>query len=202
MPKVSGVFEIFKDLDLIQTPDVVSWLDRNPPRAQDLENYIANLILYPQVAPMSEETLKLDLAILREALKKTPGYFYNPALKKLVIPQNFVERFGGLKNVILAMMDVFVMPDITQVMISAESREEVIGSTVCPKFQKEKEIEFELGVEEKLYTIRQGSLTIIPCDKTRCHLTFRSSDATLISKKDITVESYGGALGIVVDARK
>lgn len=199
MPKVSGVFESFKDLDLVPIEDINKWVDKLSLQPQIIENYLGNLILYPQMAPLKPEDLKLDLAILREAFKRNPG-FYSPNQRKLSIPLGFAERFGDLKEVILAFLDGVKMSEITQVVVSGNGHEEVVGSVITPKFTKDN-AEVELTIEEKFYKVKKGSLTVVPCPKSRCHIIFKATEATLISKKDITVESYGGSLGIVIDAR-
>lgn len=198
MSKVTGIFEIFQDLDLIQTSDISKWLD-NVPQPQSIENYIANRIIYPQAIPIKEDELKLDLALLSEVLKKKLSY-YNLNSKKLIIPQNFIERFGGLEKLIVAFLNAYKPQDITQVVIDSEGKEETIGSTVVPKFSKVN-AEFEFSVEEKLYKIKQGNLLFIPCSKKRCHIIFMSKDVILLNKNDSVLEAFGGSLGIVVDAR-
>lgn len=198
MPKVSGIFEVFQDLDLIPTSDISKWLD-SVPQPQTIENYTANRIIYPQALPIKEDELKLDLAILSEVLRKKPSY-YNVNLKKLIIPQNFVERFGSLEKLIVAFLNAYKPPDIIQVVLEGEGKEETVGSTIQPKFSKAN-TEFEFSVEEKRYKIKQGNLVFIPCSKKRCHIIFTSKDATLLGKKDNALEAFGGSLGIVVDAR-
>jgi hypothetical protein len=199
MPKITGVFEIFPDLDLILPSDIAKWSNEVSLQPLTIENHIANRILYPQVAPVKPEDLRLDLALLREALKRSPS-FYKAQERKLIIPISFTERFGGIQPLIFAYVDAYKPPDITQVVTTNGKLEKIIGSVVTPLFTKIGS-SIDLSVEEKLYRIKQGSLMVLPCPKERCHIIFKSSDATLVSKKDNVLEAFGGTLGIVVDAR-
>jgi hypothetical protein len=200
MPKVTGVFEFFPGLDEISAADVAKWLTGPPLQAQTIENHIANRILYPQSAPLKIEDLKLDLAILREALK-TSANFYKVREKKLTIPASFVERFGQLPPLVLAFIDAYKPLDLTQVVISDTKGEKIVGTIVTPKFNSLNSV-IDLSIEEKVYKIKQGNLVVLPCSKERCHLLFKSEGgATLQSKKDNVLEAFGGALGILVDAR-
>jgi hypothetical protein len=199
MPKVTGVFEFFPDLDQIPASDIAQWLIGPPIQSQTIENHLANRILYPQSAPLKMEDLSLDLAILREALKKSTN-FYKIRENKLTIPVSFIERFGQLPTLILAFIDAFKPMDLTQVVISEAKGEKIVGTIVTPKFSGLNSV-IDLSIEEKLFKIKQGNLVVLPCLKERCHLLFKSESATLQSKKDNVLEAFGGALGIVVDAR-
>ena len=93
MPKFSGLFDSFDNLEKINVENVASFL-KNPPQLISLENYLANRILYPQTLPLTEENLEIDLAILREALKLTisphestllgENPFFNKTLRKIM----------------------------------------------------------------------------------------------------------------------
>src|SRR5687767_12024497 len=102
MPKLSGLFDSFENLDQIEAENLLPWL-KAPPNPVQLENYLANKILYPQTLPLSEVDMKIDLAILREALKINgpkigeksnamlgDNPFLNVALRKIIIPEKFL----------------------------------------------------------------------------------------------------------------
>ncbi len=198
MPKVVGVFEIFHDLDKIPTEEILKWIIPPPP-LHIVENYLANRILYPQVAPVTVSDLSIDLAILREMLKQNNS-FYRPTEHKIIIPTNFVEFFANLSRLVWSFVDAYKPTGIVQIAIEKEGMEEIIGTVLIPLFE-ERGAKFELSVEDKQYSIRNGTLTIIPCSKNRCHLLFKSNRATVLGKKESVFEAYGGRLGIMVDAR-
>ena len=68
MPKLSGLFDSFDNLDQIDIDSLILWL-KNKPSSIQLENYLANKILYPQITPITADEMKIDLAILREILR-------------------------------------------------------------------------------------------------------------------------------------
>src|SRR5687768_2390810 len=98
MSKLSGIFDSFDNLDQIEIESLITWL-KNPPSPVQLENYLANKILYPTSLPLTESDMKIDLAILREALKINgpkaeksnsnllgDNPFLNVTLRKIIIP--------------------------------------------------------------------------------------------------------------------
>src|SRR3989344_7189671 len=115
--RTAGLFYRFDDLDQIKTEDVARWLSPVPQQTL-LENYIANRILYPQAIPVLPSDMKLDLAILREALKlqKPVGMqvknqflggspFLNVTMRKIIIPASFLEFVPDLTSLVWAFVD-------------------------------------------------------------------------------------------------
>jgi len=98
MPKLSGLFDSFDNLDQIDISSLSSWI--KPTLVPDqLENYLANKILYPQTIPLTELDTKIDLAILREALKHNSlksQNFLNLTLRKIIIPERFLSYIPDL----------------------------------------------------------------------------------------------------------
>jgi len=198
MPKVTGIFDSFDDLDQITAEDIASWL-RPAPELFYLENYLANRLLYPQVAPVTAVDMSIDLAILREALKRSTS-FYDSKDKKITIPQHFVSRIPNLSQLIWAFADAFKLKDVTTVVLSGDDKDEVLGSLLTPQLTQKQGL-VKLKIEEKNYDIKLGTLTIIPCSKSRCHVGFKSDQAQILGKNEALVETYGGKLGLVVDGR-
>lgn len=87
MAKLVGFFESFDNLDLIPVEEIAKKLKI---RSQliELENFLANRILYPQAVPTTSIDMETDEVILDMALKINK-------IKKL--PQNFKTRFPGMK---------------------------------------------------------------------------------------------------------
>lgn len=88
MTKLVGFFESFDNLDLIPVEDIAQKLKI---RSQliELENFVANRILYPQAIPTTSIDMETDMVILDMALKINKG-------KKL--SKDFITRFPGLKG--------------------------------------------------------------------------------------------------------
>ena len=220
MPKLSGLFGSFDNLDLVSIEAVASWLKPTPNLIQ-LENYLANKILYPQTLPLNENEMKIDLSILREVLKingpksvdkKTESLLdYNPflniTLRKILIPKKFLGFIPNLVSLTWAFVDGLLLDrkkgdffqDVWTVILT-DDIDEVVGSVLLPQFE-DKSSWVDLNILSKNFKIRPGSLTIIPCRKERCELSYKFNKGTILGKKESAVEVYGGSLGLMIDGR-
>ncbi len=104
MPKLSGVFDSFKNLDQIPTDDINRWL-KVKVEDRTLENHLGNRMLYPQTVPITNQELQIDLSILREAVKRNPSVVYNSATGRLNIPTELQTRFGNRQALAEAIME-------------------------------------------------------------------------------------------------
>lgn len=221
MPKLTGLFGIFDNLDKIPVEAIAFWL-KPPPNLIQLENYLANKILYPQTLPLTEYEMKIDLAILREALringpkgidKKTNSLlgdnpFLNITLRKLIIPKKFLSFVPNLVSLTWVFVDGLLLDrkkedwfqDLWTVILSGEV-DEVVGSILLPQFEDDSSI-MDLNILKKNFKIRPGSLTVIPCPKDRCAISYKFSKGTILGKKESAVEVYGGDLGLMIDGRR
>lgn len=202
MPKVSGIFEQFQDIDLVPTDAIASWLHPSP-NLYSVENYIANLIFYSQTIPTTMEDIDIELALLRELLKKNPKFF-DSKTNKISIPQEFTVRFPDITKLVWAFVDAYRPKDVAKIVLTKKTYEVTLGTIVSPEFSSSNNGSFEFLIndgKQKSYEIKQGSLMIIPCLVTRCHINFKSSNAKILGKNDNLFEVLGGELGVVVDGR-
>lgn len=198
MPNISGIFEAFENLDQIPTEDIARWL-KSPPQPQILENYLANKLFYPQVIPINISDLNIDLAILREALKRNT-VFYKPAQKKIFIPEDFINLVPDVKKLAKLFIDAYEPKGPVIFILSRRSGDEVLGSLVTVYPGSEKDV-LHFEIEGKNFKIKPGSLVILPCSKERCHINFKSNEAKIFGKSETVFEVQGGRLGIIVDGR-
>lgn len=219
MPKLSGLFDSFDNLDQIDVNLLIPWL-KPAPQAVQLENYLANKILYPQTIPMTESDMKIDLAILREALringpKNTnvssallgDNTFLNLTLRKILIPERFLLYVPNLVSLTWAFVDALLLSrrkedkfqDLWTIVLVGDV-DEIVGSVILPQFSSGSG-EIELSVLGKIYKIRTGGLMIVPCDKDRCEVAYKIKDGQVLGKAESALELYGGKLGIMVDGR-
>lgn len=219
MAKLPGLFDSFDNLDQIDINNLISWLKPSPVPVQ-LENYLANKILYPQTLPISPSDMQIDLAILREALRlngpkaKDRGGpllgdnpFLNITLRKVIIPQKFLHFVPDLVSLTWAFVDGLLLgrvrkdlfEDLWAVVVS-DDVDEVVGSIVIPQFSSKADA-LELKVLGKDIKIKAGSLTVVPCPKNRCEIAYRLTDGKLLGKKEAALEVYGGRLGLLIDGR-
>lgn len=198
MPKVTGIFDSFDDLDLIPIADIARWL-KVPPPLFFLENYLANRILYPQSAPQTKAEVDLDLAILREALRRNPSFLVS-AEKKILIPEEFHERLPNLNTLAWAFVDAYRPKGVATINIVRKSGDEVVGMVIAPENILPTDM-LKLVVENQSYEIKPGALMVIPQTSTHCHIAFSAKFARLLGKNETIFEGSGGSLGILVDGR-
>lgn len=214
-----GLFDSFDNLDQIDTNQIASWL-KSPQSNIQLENYIANKILYPQAFPLTDADMKIDLAILREALrvngpksnqKEGPllgnNPFLNITLRKIIIPEKFVSYVVDLPSLTWVFVDGLLLnrkrgdyfEDLWTVVVANDS-DEVVGSIIFPRFESQKDTLY-LSLLGHSYKIKAGSLSAVTCPKDRCEIAYKLSGGRLLGKQESALEIYGGKLGLMVDGR-
>lgn len=204
-----GLFDSFDNLDLINVDSLIPWL-KNSPSPIQLENYLANKILYPNTLPLTEYDMKIDLAILREVLRTNSpksNSFLNIALRKIIIPERFLRYVSDLVSLTWAFVDGLLLNnrkeewfgDLWTVVLNSNT-EMIIGSILLPEFGSFAD-SMNVTILGKDYQIGQGSLIVIPCQKGRCEIVYKFSDGKLLGKKESAIEVYGGALGLMIDGR-
>lgn len=219
MPTLPGLFSSFENLDQIDVNSLSSWV-KSPPDISSLENYIANKILYPQVLPLSDFDMKMDLAILRELLKtygpsleKKDGTmlgnnpFLNITLRKIIIPERFLKFVPDLATLTWAFIDGLILnkkrgdffEDLWTVILSNDT-DEVVGSVILPRFETQTDV-LSINLQNKEYKIKAGSLSVVPCPKDRCGIAYKLNKGNLLGKRESALEVYGGKLGLMIDGR-
>lgn len=206
----SGIFDLYKDLDQIDTEEITKWISpaygwKGPtPDSIFLENYTANRSLYPRSVSMTKEDMVIEMAILREALKKDKSYI-NTALKKIFIPQVLPERFDNLPSLVWAFIDAYLYDlgdealGVWTVILKSDDKDESVGSVIVPQLGQSASLAVE--VEGKKATVKSGSLVAIPCLKSKCTISFKSTEGKLLGQQSGGVEIHGGKAGIILDGR-
>lgn len=202
MPKVIGLFDDFKDLDQIPVDDITRWI-KPTPNLIVLQNSVANRILYPQAIPVTQQEMEIDLALLREALKRDSRFILANS-RKIIIPQDFILRISDLKMLTWVFIDAYLLdkkggstPQVWTV-IKRSQRDQVIGSIILPDL---KGGELSLNVAGKVTVVKKGGLTLIPCSSDKCQIEFKIIGGQIFGMKEGKVEVYGGNLGLMVDTR-
>ncbi len=219
MVKLSGLFDSFDNLDQIDVNLLISWL-KPAPQTVVLENYLANRILYPQTIPMTESDMKIDLAILREALringpKNTnlpnallgDNTFLNLTLRKILIPERFLQFVPNLVGLTWAFVDALLLTRRKEdkfqdlwTIVTVGDTDEIVGSVILPQFNS-RNGEMEINIQGLVYKIPTGGLMVIPCGKDRCEIAYKIKNGQVLGKAESALELYGGKLGIMVDGR-
>lgn len=219
MPKLVGLFDNFDNLDQISLENTAAWLKPIPQFSQ-LENYLANRILYPQTLPQTEVDMQMDLSILREVLKingpkistsKTNALlgdnpFLNIILRKLLIPSEMLNFVPSLVDLTHVFIDALLLErkkkdwfeDLWTIVLTGDV-DEVIGSIILPHFDKGGLMELKLL--KRNYEIRKGNLIVIPCLHDRCEIAYKLQNGSILGKTESAIEIYGGKLGLMIDGR-
>ncbi len=193
MPKLTGIFSTFSDLEQIPPEDIARWLNPNPGIAV-IENYIGNKIIYPQTIPVTKVELNLELAILRELMKRHKNNFQSG--KNLNLPEALEDRLPNLPQLTLALVDALLPKDVVGVSLGNK----IIGSVIKPDCPWPGS-KFSLQVDNRNYQFKKGSVTVIPCQNNKCSVHFRGQNAKLFGKVDLSFDISGGKLGHLVDGR-
>jgi len=219
MPATQGLFESFDNLDQIPPEAIARWI-KPAPQLVLLENYLANRILYPQALSLTEYDMRIDLAILREALRmhsprpvaqRTNALlgdspFLNVTLRKILIPKRFLNFVPDIASLTWAFVDAFLIErrkedyfsDLWTLVLTDDS-DEIIGSLILPQFNRLGEIKISLS--GKSYQVKQGSALVLPCLANRCELSYKVQNGSVLGKAESAIEVYGGRLGLVIDGR-
>lgn len=218
MAQFSGLFDSFDNLDQINVESVAGWL-KTPIRQTQLENYLANRILYPRTLPMTAIDMDIDLSILREALKLilnqtsednflADNPFLNMGLRKILIPVRFLDSIGDLTKLTWAFVDALPIDpkrkdwfeDLWSIVLTDDT-DEIVGSLILPEFGGSSG-EIQIYITGKSYSVKAGSLMVIPCPSNRCDLSYKLKQGHLLGKSENSLQVSGGKLGIMIDARK
>ena len=222
MPKQTGLFESFDNLDQIDIDSLIGWLKGVPTNlnAIHLENYLANKILYPAALPLTQVDMKIELAILREILRMSgpkedsntnsmlgDNPFLNATLRKIIIPEKFLQYIPDLVSLTWAFVDGLLLnrrkkdyfEDIWTVIL-ADDIDQVVGTILLPQFNGESDA-MNLKLLGKTFKIKSGNIAVVPCPKERCEIAYKFNQGQILGKKENALEVYGGKLGLMIDGR-
>ncbi len=219
MPATSiGLFDSFDNLDQISPEAVSSWL-KPVPQLTQIENFLANKILYPQTLPLTKQDMQIDLAVLREALKMNilpkgqqnallgNNPFINITLRKILIPARFLQFVPDLAVLALVFIDALLLnrtkedwfQDIWTIILTNVS-DEIVGSVVLPQFEG-KNGQMRFTFQGRSYEIHPGDLIVVPCATDRCEIGYSLQKGKILGKTESAIEICGGSLGLIIDGR-
>lgn len=198
MPKLTGIFEQFRDLDKIPTQDISVWTKERS-QLTILENYLGNRILYPQTIPVTALDMDIDYAILLEAARRQPELFFNPVQRKIMLSQEYFVRFPPLQKLLTSLITVLKPKGINTVFLSNGRLVTQVGSVIgVMALLGDKAAEFKdqetvtIMVNQKAALFKFGQIYIIPTND-------RHNVIKIDGQNEIMVP--GGEVGIFLDLR-
>lgn len=190
MPKLTGVFELFGNLDKI-SPDALNNRLKSREEPHYLQNFIGNRILYPQAVPVSKHEMDLDFALLGEAVRLNKQYFFDEQSKKIVIPESFLGRFPDLARLGIVMVEAIGAPGVSTIYLKGTAWR-FLGTVVAPSLLSS-DGPLQVTINGKASNVNIGSLVVFPIQQEKVRVKIDSLEE---------VEVAGGELGLIVDLRK
>lgn len=206
MPKITGIFDLFDNLESIPIEDIARWI-KPVPNPIALENFVANRILYPQALALSLQDMSIDMAILREGLSRN-RIFFDEKTHKIIIPESFNNRAPSLAQLAWVFIDAYLIgwvpknpgQNIFTVLLRSDDRDQPIGSVILPEFSNGQGV-VDITVNDKKFQVKQGGLTAIPCNLNHCIINYQVTQGNILGVPEGSIQIAGGLLGVIVDGR-
>lgn len=188
MPKLSGPFTQFKNLDRINLGNVISKL-KSHGDIHILENFFGNRIIYPQTVPVSATDMEIDLAIFGEALIHQPELILGRN-NSIILTEDLIRRFLPLPNLIKTIINNLNLAPITNIYLKKGALTVIAGSILLPKLSTEKGGKVDVVINGQSLKLVAGSFSILP---------FADRHLRISINKSPEIGAAGGELGIVID---
>lgn len=206
MSDIPSLLGSFSSLNKITPEQVFKKLPKGIDLVQ-LENYLANKVLYPQTVATSKKSAILDLTILKVLLLLESGHFYDLKNHKIYLLEEWFQLVSDIAWLFSIVIEAFDPQGVFTVVEKSAVGLKIIGSLIRPKILQEKgslKIELSRNLQKKTsFEIKIGQIQSIPAALNRLDLKFiATGKAQLLGKDETELEVAGGPLGIIVDARK
>jgi hypothetical protein len=194
MPALTGVFNLFSQLDTITAADIAAF-GGTQIEHHSFENHLANRILFPQTIASSKQELDLDFLILALAVQKQPEVFYDASQNRIIIPQQAVFFFPPLTRLISVILLSIPDKKVTELWLKEGNNQQIIGSSIPASFIEELNIpgEIKIFIEGEMKTLIPNQLNLIPTTQEQVKIQFDQTRS---------ITTVGGSLGIFVDLRR
>lgn len=188
MNKISGIFEKFTSLYNIPPQDISRWLTLKGDETL-VGNSMGNRLLYPQTVSVNKSDFEVDIAILREVIKRQPEVIYNASTKRLILTTGLINRFPPLFNLIIIILESVIIKGVTAIYCCGPEKNSIVGTLVKPEKIEPNTI---VALNGKVIKNNFGAVTVLPAPNKPAKLK-------IDSLPEISV--IGGEIGIVLDFR-
>jgi hypothetical protein len=189
MPKITGFFDLFHEIDKIPPENISYWL-KGKIEIHKLENFVANRIQYPQTIPLNKEEMEVDFALFREMVKLNSSLFYDPKQNTITLSDDLIFRFPPLQKLVLSIMDVVILKQLTQVLIKKDKKLTSVGSILCPILEEGKST-LKISYENINVELKVGTVNVVPLPQSQIDMK--------VGERNLKV--FGGTLGVLIDLR-
>lgn len=194
MPKLTGIFEKFQDLDTVPVTEIISSLkikgDTNL-----VQNFIGNRVLYPQTVASSAQDLELDHQILLEALKTHPEVIYDKGGKNIILTGEYTMRFPPFIKLMTTIIDA-VEPEGPTGIFLKNTQTIRLGTIITSAMVKTALSQTEnknltLQINGEVKNLTSGTINLLSYGRGELKLKFGSLEIII----------PGGEMGIFLDLR-
>lgn len=200
MPILQGLSYYFSKLEEIETADLQNWLPLKEDRTI-LENKIGNRMLYPRIIPETKEDLLFNCLMLKKVIALNKDIVYSKNLKRIDIPEFLLEFVPEIQNLIGIFIEAIRPEGITTLSLNSDHFERKnLGTLIRPENLQTGSF-ITIGIKDKHYQIKTGSLVVIPLLGLKTDVTFTSTEAKLLGKKIFSTQVNSGQLGLIIDTR-
>lgn len=196
MPKLTGVFDWFKNLDTIPTSDLMVTLSiKGDPHT--IENFLGNRILYPQTIPPTNSDLELDCKILLEALKRQPEVVFDKDKQNLVLPEEFTTRFPPFIKLVALLIDAIKPQGLAGLFMKSQILRR-LGTIVSSPLAKQalsranQNAAPTISINGEMKQLTPGIINLLPYQGRQFSFKIADSQEIIIP---------GGEMGIFIDLR-
>ncbi len=194
MPKLTGIFEKFKDLDTVPSADIISSLkikgDENL-----VQNFIGNRVLYSQTVASSSEDLELDHQVLLQALKTHPEIVYDKEGKNFILTGEFTTRFPPFIKLVATIIDAVNPEGLTGIFLR-NTQTIRLGTLITSNMAKNalsqtnpKNLNLQINSETK--NLNPGTINLLSYEGRQLKLKLGNLEIVI----------PGGEMGIFLDLR-
>lgn len=191
MPKLSGVFEIFKNLEKIPPENLNNWL-KIKQEVHFLQNFIGNRILYPQVIPLTATEMAMDWSLLIEAVRLDKNPFIDEDKKKIFIPKQLYGRFPNLSQLATSFIQALDVVGVWTLYLKSSEEELVLGTVIAPSVLTS-DGPMKVIINGKEYQANLGEISVYSNQDHHLRVIVDALDEVLVT---------GGDVGLLVDLRK
>lgn len=190
MTVLTGIFASLPGLENMPPEGIQKWV-KSRIGDHNIENFLANRILYSQSIATTEEEKQIDRAIFQEYIVRNPAYFYNPLTHKLIIPHELVTRIQPFSDLMMIFCSLLQLGPVTPVFLSDGSTVKTEGSILIPSLSPADQ-KITVSINGKMQTLEKSKFYTIPVEDQRTKIKINNDNEIMVS---------GGSLGITIDLR-